>query len=49
MRYEVEDYCDRKLGSFEIVLQRTLKSVAAGRAKMQGVGRPASPRSGSAG
>jgi hypothetical protein len=40
MRYEVEDYCDRKLGSFEIVLQRTLKSVAAGRAKLQGVGRP---------
>jgi hypothetical protein len=40
MRYEVEDYCDRKLGSFEIVLQRTLKSVATGRAKLQGVGRP---------
>ena len=40
MRYEVEDYCDRKLGSFEIVLQRTLKSVNAGRAKLQGVGRP---------
>jgi len=40
MRYEVEDYCDRKLGSFEIVLQRTLKSVVAGRAKLQGVGRP---------
>jgi hypothetical protein len=43
MRYEVEDYCDRKLGSFEIVLQRTLKSVAAGRAKLQGVGRPPLP------
>jgi hypothetical protein len=40
MRYEVEDYCDRKLGSFEVVLQRTLKSVATGRAKLQGVGRP---------
>ena len=40
MRYEVEDYCDRKLGSFEIVLQRTLKTVATGRAKLQGVGRP---------
>jgi hypothetical protein len=40
MRYEVEDYCDRKLGSFEIVLQRTLKSVNTGRAKLQGVGRP---------
>jgi hypothetical protein len=40
MRYEVEDYCDRKLGSFVIVLQRTLKSVNAGRAKLQGVGRP---------
>src|SRR5204862_3604193 len=36
MRYEGEDYCDRKLGSFEIVLQRTLTSVAAGPAKLRG-------------
>jgi hypothetical protein len=37
LRHEVEDYCDRKLASFEVVLQRTVKVVHAGRAKMQGV------------
>lgn len=34
LRHEVEDYCDQKLGSFEIVLERTLKQVAAGREKL---------------
>jgi hypothetical protein len=37
LRHEVEDYCDRKLASFEVLLQRTLKVVHVGRAKMQGV------------
>jgi hypothetical protein len=37
LRHEVEDYCDRKLASFEVLLQRTVKVVHAGRAKMQGV------------
>jgi hypothetical protein len=37
LRHEVEDFCDRKLGSFEVVLQRTLKVVHQGRARMQGV------------
>ena len=36
LRLEAEDYCDQKLGSFEIVLQRTLQQVGAGRAKLQG-------------
>ncbi len=36
MRNEVEDYCDQKLASFEIVLERTMKMVGAGRAKLQG-------------
>lgn len=36
LKFEVEDYCDRKLGSFEVVLQRTLKTISVGRAKMQG-------------
>jgi hypothetical protein len=36
LRHEVEDFCDQKLASFEIVLERTLKMVAAGRAKLQG-------------
>ncbi|MEA3218722.1 MAG: hypothetical protein QOJ19_4878 [Acidimicrobiia bacterium] len=35
MRLEVEDYCDQKLGSFEIVLERTMRLVAAGREKLQ--------------
>ncbi len=36
VRLECEDYCDQRLGSFEIVLERTLKVVAAGRQKLQG-------------
>jgi cell division septum initiation protein DivIVA len=36
LRHEVEDFCDQKLASFEIVLERTVKLVAAGRAKLQG-------------
>lgn len=35
MRNEVEDYCDQKLASFEIVLDKTLKMVQAGREKLQ--------------
>ncbi|MPY94278.1 MAG: hypothetical protein GEV08_14810 [Acidimicrobiia bacterium] len=35
MRLEAEDYCDQKLGSFEIVLERTMRMVAAGRQKLQ--------------
>jgi hypothetical protein len=36
MRLECEDFCDQKLASFEIVLERTQKLVAAGRTKLQG-------------
>jgi cell division septum initiation protein DivIVA len=36
MRHEVEDWCDQKLGSFEIVLEKTMNAVAAGRARLQG-------------
>lgn len=36
LRHEVEDFCDQKLASFEIVLDRTMKLVGAGRAKLQG-------------
>jgi vacuolar-type H+-ATPase subunit H len=35
MRHATEDFCDQKLASFEIVLERTLKMVGAGRAKLQ--------------
>ncbi|MEX2292842.1 MAG: ATP synthase F0 subunit B [Acidimicrobiales bacterium] len=38
LKNECEDYCDHKLASFEIVLERTLKMVGAGRAKLQGPG-----------
>ncbi len=36
LKNECEDYCDHKLASFEIVLERTLKMVGAGRTKLQG-------------
>ena len=36
LKNECEDYCDHKLASFEIVLERTLKMVGAGRDKLQG-------------
>lgn len=36
LRNECEDFCDHKLASFEIVLERTLKMVGAGREKLQG-------------
>ncbi len=35
LRHEAEDFCDQKLASFEIVLNRTLKTVQAGREKLQ--------------
>ena len=36
LRHEGEDFCDQKLASFEIVLERTLKLVASGRAEAAG-------------
>ena len=35
LRHEAEDYVDQHLAKFEIVLDRTAKTVAAGRAKLQ--------------
>ena len=34
-RLECEDYCDKKLGSFEIVFARTMKLVVQGRQRLQ--------------
>ncbi len=34
LRHEAEDYCDQKLGAFELVLERTMKTVHAGRDKL---------------
>ncbi len=35
LRHEAEDYCDQKLAAFEIVLERTMKTVQAGRERLQ--------------
>jgi F0F1-type ATP synthase membrane subunit b/b' len=35
LRLEAEDYCDQRLASFEIVLERTIKTVQAGREKLR--------------
>ncbi|MCU1453896.1 MAG: hypothetical protein JWN46_2042 [Acidimicrobiales bacterium] len=43
LRHECEDFCDQKLASFEIVLERTLKLVAAGRDKLQVAAPPPEP------
>lgn len=37
LRLEAEDYADQKLAQFEIVLERTLKTVASGRQKLAGL------------
>ena len=43
LRHEAEDFCDQKLASFEIVLDRTLKTVQAGREKLQATPPPPPP------
>lgn len=35
LRHEAEDFCDQRLAQFEIVLERTIKTVAAGREKLR--------------
>ena len=35
LRMEAEDYCDQKLAAFEIVLERTMKAVQAGRERLR--------------
>ena len=35
LRLEAEDYCDQKLAAFEIVLERTMKTVQGGREKLR--------------
>jgi hypothetical protein len=34
LRHQAEDYCDQKLAQFEIVLDRTIKTVRAGRERL---------------
>ena len=40
LRLECEDYCDQRLAAFEIVLERTLNWVSAGREKLQATNVP---------
>ena len=35
LRHEAEDFCDQKLAQFEIILDRTIKTVQAGRSRLQ--------------
>ena len=44
LRLEAEDYCDQKLAAFEIVLDRTMKTVLAGREKLRAAPMPADGR-----
>ncbi|HVX23611.1 MAG TPA: hypothetical protein VHB02_19875 [Acidimicrobiales bacterium] len=43
MRHEAEDYCDQKLAGMEIVLERIMRTVQAGRAKLQATAPPEAP------
>ena len=43
LRHEAEDYCDQKLAAFEIVLERTTKTVQAGREKLRVTPLPSGP------
>lgn len=47
LKLETEDWCDQKLGAMEIVLERTMRTVASGRTRLQGAqppgGDPADP------
>ena len=43
VRHEADDYVDRKLAAFEIVLDRTIRTVRAGREKLQVVPVPDEP------
>ncbi|MFQ5557483.1 MAG: ATPase [Acidimicrobiales bacterium] len=36
LKLETEDWCDQKLGGLEVVLQKTLRTVDGGRARLQG-------------
>ncbi len=40
LRHEAEDYCDQKLAAFEIVLERTMKTVHSGRERLSATPQP---------
>ena len=39
LKLETEDWCDQKLGAMQVVLERTMTTVASGRARLQGAER----------
>jgi hypothetical protein len=43
LRHEAEDYCDQKLAGMEIVLDRIIRTVRAGRQKLQATAPPVAP------
>lgn len=43
MRHEAEDYCDQRLAGMEIVLERIIRTVQAGRQKLQASASPPPP------
>lgn len=49
MRHEAEDYCDQRLASMEIVLDRLMRTVRSGREKLQATSLITGERSGSDG
>jgi hypothetical protein len=45
MRHEAEDFCDQKLAGMEIVLDRLIRTVRSGRAKLAAAPMPVEPQS----
>ena len=45
MRHEAEDFCDQKLAGMEIVLERLVRTVQSGRARLAAAPAPAAPES----
>jgi regulator of protease activity HflC (stomatin/prohibitin superfamily) len=43
LRLEAEDYCDQKLAAFEIVLEKTMRTVQGGREKLRVTPLPTGP------
>ncbi len=40
LRHEAEDFCDQRLAQFEVVLDRVMKTVQAGRSRLQAMSPP---------
>jgi F0F1-type ATP synthase membrane subunit b/b' len=45
MRHEAEDFCDQKLAGMEIVLERLVRTVQSGRARLAAAPAPVAPES----